>query len=80
MDPVSPSTQMRSVTDFVRETYAVPVGYICLTSAEGEGFCLYELASGAVYDLDAVQVPLLARSGLQPRWPDAFTFLRWYLG
>jgi hypothetical protein len=79
MDPVSPTRQLRGVTAFVRDTYEVPTDFVCLTSAEGEGFILYELSTGAVYDVDARHVPALTRGLLQPRWVDVFAFLRWYL-
>ena len=51
MDPCSPTPQLRSATEFAREVYEVPEGFICLTSCEGEGFYLYECGTEAVFDL-----------------------------
>ncbi len=79
MDVASPSAQIRDVTTFVRETYEVPEPFVCITSAEGEGFYLYDPRSEAVYDLDVTQLDALARGALPPRWPDFHAFLEWYL-
>lgn len=80
MDPSHPSPQLESATAFARETYDVPERFICLTSGEGEGFFLYDLASNAIFDVGVDELDALEIGDVQPRWGSFFEFLRWYLG
>jgi hypothetical protein len=78
MDVASPSPQVRNVTTFVRDTHDVPEPFICITSADGEGFYLYDPRDKSVYGLGVKQLHALRNGSLKPRWPDFFTFLAWY--
>ena len=80
MDLASPAPQIRSVTEFVHGVYDVPDQFICLTSAEGEGFYLYDRDSEAVYDVGVEDVQALAARTVTPSWRDFYTFISWYLG
>ncbi len=79
MDPAFPTPQLASATEFVRETYEVGDEFLCLTSGEGEGFYLYEIGTGAVFDVNVGELDDLERGRLQPRWSSFFELLRWYL-
>lgn len=79
MDPAFPSPQLAAATEFVRDVYQVEKEFLCLTSAEGEGFFLYDLRTGAVFDVDVAQLEDLESGKLGARWSTFFDMLRWYL-
>lgn len=79
VDPCSPTPQMREVTEFVRETYGVGERFICLTSAEGEGFYLLDVVRGGVYDVDVPVSRELNEGDVEPTWPSFFAFMDWIL-
>jgi len=68
------------VTQFVRDVYQVPSGFVCLTSPEGEGFLLYDMRTEAVYDVGVSQLDDLERGKLAPRWSSFIDYLREYFG
>ncbi len=80
MDLALPTPQLLRVTEFVREVFGVPDAYICLTSAEGEGFYLYNKDNGCVYDVDVADIDLLIIGSLKAKWNTFFSFMEWYLG
>jgi hypothetical protein len=79
MDPAFPSPQLAAATQFVQEVYQVDERFLCITSAEGEGFYLYDLRSGVVFDVAVAQLEDLESGKLTPRWSTFFDMLRWYL-
>jgi len=72
-------TPIAETTKYLRETWGIPEGLICLTSVQGTAAYLYELTSGAVYDFELEQFSALKTGTLLPRWNSFFEFLRWYL-
>jgi hypothetical protein len=80
LDPCSPSLQIGDATEFARETYELNDRFIAFTSGEGEGFILYELATGRVFDAAVDEFDSLEEGELEARWPNFFEFVRWYLG
>lgn len=79
MDLLLPSHQVRDATEFARDTYDLAEGYVALTSGEGEGFYLYRVKSGEVFDLGVDEFDALEAGQLQPRWSNFYDFLRWFL-
>lgn len=71
--------EILSATRFGRETFGVPEGYLCLTSGEGEGFLLYEIETGRIFDLDVDQMDVLTQPDRQARWDDFYQLVAWYL-
>ncbi len=80
LDPASPTPQVLSATRFVRDVWDIPAEFVCLTSPEGEGAYLYNLASGAVFDFSLTDYEALVQGALPPRWLTFFHFMSWYLG
>jgi|GEM_PF-415607 len=79
LDPCQPTPQLAGATDFATEVYDLTGGFVALTSGEGEGFVLYELVSGGVYDVGVEEFVALEAGHLSPRWESFFEYLRWYL-
>lgn len=71
--------EILSATRFGREIYDVPEGYLCLTSGEGEGFFLYEIETGRIFDLDVDDMDVLSKDDRQARWNDFYELFEWYL-
>jgi hypothetical protein len=44
--------EIADATQYARDEFGVPAGYIALTGYEGEGVVLYELQTGEVYDVE----------------------------
>jgi len=65
-------------TRFVREVWELPDAFIALTSCEGEGAFLYDIASEAVYDFGLDARDEMISGTLTPRWPTFVAFLDWY--
>ena len=80
LDPASPTPQLEAVNAFVRDVYEVPARFVCLSSAEGEGFYLVDVNTGVVFDVGVEDLDELESGRIDPRWPSFFDFLRWYLG
>ncbi|WP_317055807.1 hypothetical protein [Roseovarius rhodophyticola] len=79
MDLCSPTRQIFRTTEFARDIYELPDGYICLTSGEGEGFILYSLLDRKVYDLSVTQFKDLADGKCEATWNSFFELIEWYL-
>jgi hypothetical protein len=79
MDLLSPSEQVRDATQFARDAYDLVEGYVALTSGEGEGFFLYRVKGGEVFDLAVDDFDALEAGQVQPRWSTFYDFLRWFL-
>jgi hypothetical protein len=71
--------EILSATQFGRDIYDVPDGYLCLTSGENEAFLLYEVATGQVYDLDVDKLSDLNDGRHKAQWKDFFDLMDWYL-
>ncbi len=79
MDLLSPTKQIADVTEFVRDVYGVKDDYICISSAEGEGFFLYSKIDSAIYDVNVEELEELEAGSTTPKWTSFFDFLEWYL-
>lgn len=72
-------TPVGSTTVYVREGWAVPDEFICLSTIDTEGTFLYHLPTGSIYDFNLGQDNELRSGALQPRWKTFFEFIEWYL-
>lgn len=79
MDLLTPSEQIRDATEFARDAYDLVLGYVALTSGEGEGFYLYSVARGGIFDVGVDEFDSLEAGRLQPRWATFYDFVRWFL-
>lgn len=78
-DLSSPTSQILSTTEFARDIYGLPEGFICLSSGEGDGFIAYSRCDGRVYDVRAADIDALGRGELAPKWDSIFRLMEWYL-
>lgn len=79
LDPSSPTPQMSSATDFVRELYGVSNRFVCISSTEGEGFFLLDILEGGVYDVEIPIEDALNEGRVEPSWTSFFSFIEWFL-
>jgi hypothetical protein len=69
--------QIADATDYAREEWGVPEGFIALSGFEGEGVVLYALESGAVYDVELGKLDDFLNGSLEPIAPTFEGYLRW---
>lgn len=72
--------QIADATQYVQEEWAVPEGFIALTSTEGEGVVLYALETGAVYDVELGRLDDFLGGSLEPVASTFEGYLRWCMG
>ena len=80
LDLISPSEQILAATKFAKEIYDLKGDFVALTSGEDEGFLLYEIGTGCVYDVDVEDLEKLESGDFSPGWNDFYSFVHWYLG
>jgi hypothetical protein len=64
-------------TEYAEEELGAPAGFVALSSIEGEGVILYQMATGAVFDVEFGQFEALASGALKPVAPSVVEYLRW---
>tara|TARA_R110000851_G_scaffold232573_1_gene385173 strand:+ start:30 stop:581 length:552 start_codon:yes stop_codon:yes gene_type:complete len=79
LDVCSPTRQIFEATEFGRDIYNLPDGYICLSSGEGEGFILYSKINQKVYDLEVAEFDDLEQGKAEPTWESFFELIEWYV-
>ena len=81
LDIEYPTAEVVEQTDYVRGEYGVPDDFVCLTTIEGEGMYLYQVSTGAVFDVGIEDVSRLGGDGdVEPRWPSFNAFLLEFFG
>lgn len=79
LDLCGSNDEIYETTDWAKDVYELPDGFVCLTSGEGEGFVLFSKIDGKVYDVSVSQFDDLSQGKVESRWNSYFDLIRWYL-
>jgi hypothetical protein len=65
-------------TAYVRDAHGIPERFLALTTDESEGMFLYDVPTGAVFDVDFRDIARLKAGEMKSRWRSFNDFLIWY--
>jgi hypothetical protein len=75
LDICEPVRHIRQTTEFTRGFFGLSDDFICLDTAEGEGYIVYSKSTGAIHEGGLPEVDALNARTLAPTWASFFDLM-----